>query len=322
MAKDYYSILGIPKGSDVEEVRKAFKKLARKYHPDINPGDKKAEEKFKELSEAYEVLSNPDKKKKYDTYGSADFEGFPGGGGYQSYSYNPFGGGSGKTSTQFDLNDLGEIFGDIFTGGLGGMGGAKKRRRGGASPGFEPMGAVRGKDLHFSVSLDFLEAVRGSEKKIRLPNGVTFNVKIPAGVDTGAKIRLQGKGEPGLHGGEAGDLYIEPTVKDHPFFKRSGHDIEINLPITITESLEGGMVKVPTIDGNVDLKIPKNSQSGQKLRLKGKGIEDRKAGMRGDQYVHLQVMIPEDIDPKTREELLTVLKDKELNPRLSLFGGF
>lgn len=288
MSKDYYHILGVARTASDEEISKAFKKLARKYHPDVNPGDKKAEDRFKEISEAYEVLSNKEKRQKYDAFGSADFEGFS----------NPFQGGRVKYSTHFDMDDLGDIFGDVFGGGMAGTG--RKRK---------------GKDLVFSIPLDFLEAVQGCEKKIRLSNNVTFNVKIPPGVDSTDKIRLAGKGEPGLAGGSAGDLYIQPQVEPHPCFRRNGFDIELDLPLTLSEALSGARIKVPTIDGEVELKIPAASQSGQKLRLKGKGIYHKKTKTRGDQYVILQIRLPQNLDARTREELLSLLEGKEKNPR-------
>lgn len=305
VAKDYYKTLGLSRESSVDDVRRAFKKLARKHHPDVNPGDKKAEEKFKELSEAYEVLSNPDKKKKYDTYGTADFEGFPGGG--------PFGGGrtyTYSTGAPFDLGDLGDIFGDLFTGGAGG---GRKRR----SPGFRYRNVEeqKGKDLHFSIDLEFMEAIKGADKTIHLPNGVSFRVKIPPGVTSGQKIRLVGKGEPGLNGGEAGDLYISPHVMPHPYFRRAGDDIEMDLPVTVVEALEGATIRIPTPDGPVEMKIPKGTQSGKKFRLKGKGALSAKDKSRGDFYVVLLIHLPCDLDHKTREALVELLKKKEKNPR-------
>jgi len=312
MAQDYYATLGVPKGSSVDDIRKAFKKLARKYHPDVNPGDKKAEDQFKKISEAYEVLSNPEKKKKYDTYGTADFEGFPGGGG-RSYTYTqggPFGGGRGG-SAQFDMGDLGDIFGDIFTGGFGGAtgaGGGRSRRTYTRGAQYAP---IRGKDLNFTLDLDFIEAVQGCEKKIRLANGVAFNVRIPAGVHEGGKIRLAGKGEPGHNGGEAGDLFIVPAIKPHAYFRRDGLNIEMDLPITLEEAFEGAKIKVPTIDGTIELKIPAGIQSGQKMRLKGKGILDAKTKVQGDQFVIIQIKYPADLDEASKKTIIDLLKGKQ-----------
>ncbi|MBI4412455.1 MAG: J domain-containing protein, partial [Deltaproteobacteria bacterium] len=209
---------------------------------------------------------------------------------------------------------LGDIFGDLF-GGLGGAGGAKRRRRGFATDFGTANQTRKGKDLHYSIDLDFLDAVKGCEKNIRLTHGVNFKVKIPPGIAEGQKIRLGGKGEPGVAGGEPGDMYIEPRILPHPWFRRNGDDIEADLPITVTEALEGGRVKVPTIDGMVEMKIPAEAQSGQKLRLKGKGVENRKTGAKGDQYVVLQIHLPESLDAKTRGEILGLLKNKEHDPR-------
>jgi len=315
MAKDYYKMLGVSKTASQADIGKAFKKLARKYHPDVNPGDKKAEETFKGISEAYEVLSNKDKRKKYDTYGSVDVGGFPGGGGRSyTYTYNPFEGGQAKYGREFDFNDLSDIFGDVF-GGMGGVKGGQKRRPGRTYGPQYQRAPIKGKDLHFSISLDLLDAIKGCEKKVKLSNGVTFKVKIPAGVSDGSKIRLAGKGEPGHNGGSPGDLFIEPKIKSHPFFRRKEDDIELDLPLNLSEALAGAKVKVPTINGSVEMKIPAGSQSGQKMRLKGKGAKNLKTKKLGDQYVILQVRVPENLDVKTKEEVLQSIKGKEKDPR-------
>jgi len=171
---------------------------------------------------------------------------------------------------------------------------------------------------HFSIQLDLLESLKGTEKTIRLPNGVAFKVKIPPGVADGAKIRLSGRGEPGVHGGEAGDLYIEPRILPHPYLRREGDDLVMDLPITVTEALEGGKIRVPTLAGAVEMKIPASAQSGQKLRLKGKGAFNMKTKKEGDLYVTLQIRIPEDLDAKTRQTLIELLKKKEKNPRTGI----
>ena len=171
----------------------------------------------------------------------------------------------------------------------------------------------RGKDFNFILDLDFMEAALGCEKQIRLSNGVSYKVKIPPGVKEGAKIRLTGKGEPGLYGGNAGDLFIEPHILSHRYFRRNGEDIEIDLPITFSEALQGATVRVPTLDGSVQLKIPANAQSGQKMRLKGKGI--KKEDKTGDLYVILQIRLPASLDEKTKIDLLKILEGKEGDPR-------
>lgn len=315
MAKDYYDILGVSRGASGEEISKAFKKLAKKYHPDLNPGDKKSEDQFKEISQAYDVLSDPKKKRQYDAVGSMGFGDFPGGGGgfNRTYTYNPFEEGGGKWQGSADMGDLGDIFSELFTHAGVKRGGT--RRRSPVDFDFGQTGAQRGRDLHFSIDLDFLESVTGAEKAVRLPNGVSFKFKVPVGVAHGAKIRLAGKGEPGLHGGDPGDLYIEAHVKPHPFFRREGDHIFVDLPINFSEAIEGAKIEVPTIDGPVTVKIPAGSQSGNKLRLKGKGVLSPKAKTRGDQYIVLQVVIPENLDSKTKEELLSLVRKKEGDPR-------
>jgi curved DNA-binding protein len=317
MSKDYYKILGLNRRASQDDIRKAFKKLARQYHPDVNQGNKGAEEKFKNISEAYDVLSDPKKKKAYDQFGSANFNGFPGGGGYsRSYSYNPFEQQGGGQGFNFDFGDLGDIFGDIF----GSSGAPRGRQRGFRQDfGRQRPTPTKGRDMSFKVDLEFLDAIKGCEKAIRLSNGVTFKVKIPSGVKEGSRIRLAGKGEPGIQGGEAGDLYIEPQIKPHPYFRREGQDVELTLPLTILEAIEGTKLSLPTIDGRVDLKIPAGVQSGQKLRLKGRGVIDTKTKKRGDQYVVIQIKIPPKIDSGTKKALIELFQGKTGNPRDNLW---
>lgn len=322
MAKDFYKVLGVPKGASKDEIRKAFKKLARQYHPDVNPGDKKAEDKFKEISEAYDVLSDEKKRKKYDTYGSADFDGFGGGPGRSSRSYyssyNPYES-SNKYSTQFEFGDLGDIFGDIFGAGAGAQAGThQSRRSAGFNPAYEQNSARKGRDLSFTIDLDLNEAVAGCEKKIRLPNGTTFKVKIPEGVESGSKVRLSGKGEPGYNGGPAGDLFIIPQIKEHEYFKREGDDLYLHLPISVVEALKGAKIKVPTLDGAVNMKIPAQAQSGQKLRLKEKGVPNIKTKKRGDLYIILEVKVPKDLSEKDVEALEKILQSSKEDIRSSL----
>lgn len=319
MSKDFYKTLGISKNAPHEEVRKAFKKLARKYHPDVNFGDKSAEEKFKNISEAYDVLSNPKKRSQYDTFGSEGPQGFPGGGGY-TYTQDPFRGGrggfSGGPSGNFDAEDLGDIFGDIF--GFGKQGGTTSRQTRGGRNYTSYGNQIKGKDTTYYVDLDFMEAIQGGKKKIQFKDSEILNVTIPAGITPGNKIRLAGKGEPTMPGGPRGDLYIEPRIAPHPYFKRVDDDIELNLPLTIVEALEGTKVKLPTVDGMVELKIPANSQSGQKLRLKGKGALNIHTKKRGDQYVVLQIKIPSDLDEAAKKNLKDILANQK-DPRDGLW---
>lgn len=315
MSKDFYKTLGVSKNSSQEEVRKAFKKLARKYHPDVNQGDKSAEEKFKNISEAYDVLSDPKKRSQYDTFGSEGPQGFPGGGSY-TYTQDPFKGGRGGFSGNFDDVDLGDIFEDVF--GFSQQAGATSRQSRGkrsyTSYGNQP----KGRDITYYVDLDFMEAIQGGKKKIQFKNGEILNVTIPAGITPGNKIRLAGKGEPSMPGGPRGDLYIEPRIAPHPYFERVDDDIKLDLPLTIVEAIEGTKVKLPTVDGMVELKIPPNSQSGQKLRLKGKGALNINTKKRGDQYVVLQIKIPLDLDETTQKNLKNIFTNQK-DPRVGLW---
>lgn len=288
MAKDYYKVLGVAKSASAQEIKSTFKKLARKYHPDLNPNDKAAEEKFKAVSEAYEVLSDDKKRRQYDQFGSYDF----GGAGPQ----NPYAEGFWQ-STGFAQADLEDIFGEIF-----GFGGPKRgrRSRGRTDFGFggAPFGSQRGRDgsdIQWTLPVSFLEAAVGCEKQILLNDGKKVVVKIPAGVSQGSKIRLPGKGNPGVGGGKPGDLIIETLVGDHPFFRRAGDDIHLDVDLSLSEALLGTKIAIPTVHGPVDLKIPKGSQGGHMLRLKDKGITNLKTHVPGHQYVHLNIKLPQDL---------------------------
>lgn len=282
-AKDYYKVLGIDRSSSEEQIKKAYKKLARQFHPDLNPNNPEAEKKFKEISEAYAVLSDTDKRAKYDRFGSGNFgddfskawsQARTQGGGFDFSQMNDAGFG-------FNLNDL---FGDLFGGGPRGARGAGSRTV---------------QDLEMELPLTFVEAAMGAQKTISV-NGALIDVKIPAGVENASKIRVSGKGQSG------GDLYLVCRVSPHSFFKRSGDQIELSLPISLKEAIAGGAVAVPTLSGTVDVKIPAGSSSGQKLKLKAKGIFNPKTGKAGDQIVELQVVIPK-LSDKHRKEILKAL---------------
>ena len=291
MADDLYSILGVNKNASESEIKSAYRKLARKYHPDLNKDDKNAAEKFKEVSNAYDILGNEEKRKKYDN-NEIDAEGKPtgfgagfGAGGSGTYGFgggNPFGGGfrgaGGFGGAQgFDFSS---IFGDdIFSQfGAGAQGGGK-------------YGARKGQDISYSMRVDFLDAARGAEKKVNI-GGKEVNVKIPAGMQNGQTLRLKGMGNSGLNGGENGDVLITVNIAEHPYFKNDKLDILLNLPISIKEAISGAKITVPTINGKVAVKVPPFSSSGEKLRLKGQGIKTKSA--QGDQIVTLQIMLPKD----------------------------
>jgi len=398
--KDYYELLGVKKSASADDIRKAFRKLARKYHPDVNPGDKTAEEKFKAISEANDVLSDPKKRKIYDQVGfysdnidpataeayarsGGAGSGFPGGQG------QPAGGGAQGTHFDFggfDFSDLFEgggrnakasgsgSFRDIFSGIFGGRGGAA-----------EETGPEPGSDLEYQVNVPFWTAIRGGVMRLNIQRRdvcghchgkgyieapgkcpecggsgqvtqtggrMKFNVPCPrchgtgknistcptchgegtvdrteplevrikAGTREGQRIRLAGKGNAGRHGGAAGDLYVIIRTGEHPIFRRDGDDIYLTVPVTATEAALGAKVEVPTIDGRTLLKIPPGTQSGQKLRLREKGVPSAtKDGARGDEIVEVKVTVPMPRDEKTKELLRELAKLNPEDPRAELF---
>jgi len=292
--RDPYSVLGVAKGASQDEIKRAYRKLAKQLHPDVNPGNKQAAERFKDVSAAYDVLGDADRRKRFDRGefdpAQAGFGGAANGGpgGFRwEWRHGPGPGGS-QGANPFDgLGGFGEdLFADLFG----------KRRRGGGGAGTQ--GArPRGQDQRFSLTIDFLAAARGDTQRLTLPAGKVIDVAIPAGIETGGVIRLRGQGEPAPRpGGEAGDALIEIAVRPHEFFRREGHDVLIELPVSLREAVLGAKVAVPTIDGAVAMNIPRGANSGQRLRLKGKGIVRGKEAARGDQYVTLKVVLPDPPD--------------------------
>jgi molecular chaperone DnaJ len=374
--QDYYDLLGVPKKASAKDIRTAFRKLARKYHPDLNPGDKSSEEKFKQLQEAYDVLSDSKKRQMYDQHGFYSDNippGGPGGGPQQDgegvnfdFGGFDFGGGSGAQGSTSSFRDL---FSQFFPG-----------RRGAAEePEHEPGG-----DLEYQIEIDFWDAVRGAVKKLtitrldtcetchgtgaigspqtcptchgsgtiqqaagkmkfnvpctrcggtgkirkvcptcsgegRLRRTETIDVRIPAGVASGSRVRVPGKGNAGTMGAPPGDLYLRVDVKPHPFFERRGDDLYTEVPVTVTEATLGAKVEVPTIDGRSLVRIPPATNSGKTLRLKEKGVPSARSGARGDQYVQIQVIVPQPTDERVRnlmKELETIAPE---DPRKDLF---
>lgn len=289
MAQDYYQLLGVSRSAGQDEIQKAYRKLARKYHPDLNPDDKSAQQKFKDIQNAYDVLNEPEKRKMYDQFGP-DFDkvgggspfGGRGGQGAGGHGFEDiFGGGAGPGGFQFD-GDLGDIF-KQFGGGAG-----RGRGRGQAAP-------TKGRDLTAELNVAFSTAVLGGEASISVSRGgknERIQVKIPPGVETGKKMRLRGQGEAGGRGGTPGDLLITLTVSPHPFFKRRGLNLELRLPVSLSEAILGATVDVPTPNGTVSLKVPPGSSGGKRLRVKGRGIQ-AKTGTPGDLFVELQIVLPE-----------------------------
>jgi molecular chaperone DnaJ len=347
-AKDYYETLGIKKDASQDEIKKAFRKLARKHHPDLNPGDTAAEKRFKEINGAYEILGNPKKRSDYDQYGTAAFESGAGSGGFRSQG--------------FDFGGAEDIFADLFGGfGQAGMGQ------------YHEDVPLRGHDIETKLDISLEEANKGVKKPLTLTrevsckackgtgaeetractackgagsikqkrgffslnqpcpsckgrgkiiskacgtcrgNGSTVStesirVKIPPGADTGSRVRLKGMGGAGAMGGPAGNLYIELTVRPHPVFKRDGNDIYVEAPVTIGEAVLGGKISIPTLDGNVSMTLPAGTDSGKKFRLKGKGIPGSKTRTRGDEFVVIKIVVPKSVASKTKEAIHEIEK--------------
>jgi molecular chaperone DnaJ len=372
--QDYYELLGVPRKASVKDIRAAFRKLARKYHPDLNPGDKAAEEKFKQIQEAYDVLSDSKKRQMYDQYGFYSENlppgGYPGTEGEPGVNFDfggfDFGGGAGGAGG-------GTSFRDLFSQFFGGRGGAA------AEPEHEPGG-----DLEYQIEIDFWDAVRGAVKKLsitrldacetcrgtgaigspqtcptchgtgtleqaagkmrfnvpctrcggtgklrtpcrtcggegRVRRTETIEVRIPPGVANGGRVRVPGKGNAGTMGAPPGDLYLRVVVRPHAFFERRGNDLYTQVPVTVAEATLGAKIEVPTIDGRALVRIPPGTNSGKTLRLREKGVPSAKNGTRGDQYVEIQVVVPQPTDERVR----TLMKDLEKvapgDPRKDLF---
>jgi molecular chaperone DnaJ len=370
-ARDYYEVLGVAKSATQDDIKKAYRKLARKYHPDANPDDPKAEEKFKEVSSAYEVLSDSEKRKMYDAGPSFFGQGAQGAGGFRGYQGGQAMGG-----------DWADLFGNLFGGGggfggFGGFGGGRQQQRG-----------ARGEDVSVAVRLSFDDALRGVTTKISVPQTVQcgtcggsgaapgtsptscpqcqgrgivsqsqgffalsqpcgrcrgtgtvvehpcatctgagttralkkFTVPLPAGVKDGTKIRLKGKGEPGMHGGPAGDLYVIVQVDASPLFERRGSDLVIEVPVTMAEAALGASVKVPTPEGSVSLKVPAGTQDGRQLKIRGKGAPKLGASGKGDLIARIRVLTPENLSGEQKDLLKKFAEARKEDPRANRPG--
>jgi molecular chaperone DnaJ len=377
---DYYELLGVPKKASAKDIRTAFRKLARKYHPDLNPGDKASEEKFKQLQEAYDVLSDTKKRQMYDQYGFYS-DSIPSGGSSGSHD-------SGGENVNFDFGGFdfggqqgsgssgagGSNFRDLFSQFFGGRGAA------GMGPDEEPGG-----DLEYQIEIDFKDAVRGAVKKLQITrldscetchgtgavgtpttcptcNGTgsvqqtagkmrfnvpcsrcggtgklrtvcktcggegrvrrteTIEVRVPVGVANGGRVRVPGKGNAGTMGAPAGDLYLRVVVRPHEFFERRGNDLYTKIPVTVPEASLGAKIEVPTIDGRALVRIPPATNSGKTLRLKEKGVPNARNGTRGDQYVEIQIVVPEPADERVRDLMKTLEEIAPNDPRKDLFA--
>jgi DnaJ-class molecular chaperone len=295
MDKDLYAILGVKRGATEDEIRQAYRRLAKQHHPDRNPGDKQAEEKFKRVSAAFKILSNHETRKRYDN-GEIDESG-------QERYGGDFGGGY-RGAGPGDFNDFDDLFGNVFGRG----------RRSGPGGRFQ----MRGLDLPYTLEIDFMEAVLGMKKRIRLPEGDELDVAVPAGVDTGHVLRLKGKGEPGVGGGPPGDALVELRIRPHPFFDRQGDDILLDLPVAIDEAVLGARIEAPTIYGRVNIAIPKGVTSGQTLRLAGQGIRNAQTRRTGDQMVRIRIAMPPQADPELESFMQRWRESHAYDPRARL----
>jgi DnaJ-class molecular chaperone len=287
---DPYKTLGVATGASADEIKKAYHKLAKKLHPDVNPGNKRVEQQFKEASAAYDLLSDADKRRRFDA-GEIDDNGNPRGFGGWGSSARTGGAGAGAGARRgpraadvgIDDSFADDLFRDFFNFGRGG---------GQQRPGVK----MRGADVTYKAEVAFLEAARGAKKRLTLSDGKTLDINIPPGTLDGQSLRLKSQGLPGQGGAPNGDAYVEIAVKPHAYFEREGNDILLECPISLEEAVLGGQITVPTIDGNVSLKVPKGSNTGTQLRLKGKGVSDPKTGLRGDQYVRFVIVLPRQMD--------------------------
>jgi DnaJ-class molecular chaperone len=306
MAKDPYETLGVQKTDSEAAIRSAYRKLAKRHHPDVNPGKPEAAERFKEISAAYGILSDKDKRARFDR-GEIDAAGneVP----PQRPFYRDFGDAAGRekyrTQAGFDEEDLESIFAQAF-------GAQSARARAGAGAGGRRF-SMRGQDAQYQLTIDFLDAVNGTTRRVTLPDGRTLDVRIPAGVRDGQIIRLKGQGMPGIGDGAPGDALVEITVAPHPLFRREGDDIIVELPVTLQEAVLGTTLEVPTIKGPVRLTIPPNSGAGTRLRLRGRGIEGK-----GHQFVELHPVLPPADEPELAEFLKTWKPRHPVDPRADL----
>jgi len=385
---DYYDTLGVPRKASADEIRKSYRKLARKYHPDLNPGDKSAEERFKNVQEAYDILSDSKKRQMYDQYGFYSENGFPGAGSPGAGGQGPH---PGMDFSGFDFSDFmagtagaggrrttetGGGFRDIFSQFFGGRGG----------PGPQPVEAEKGSDLEYVMDIDFWQAIKGTQTRLnitryevcdtchgtgstgsgevtcpqckgsgnvtqmagamkfsltcpkcggsgklrnacptcggdgRVTRTETVDVRIPPGARNGSRLRVPGKGNAGTMGAAPGDLYITTRVEEHPFFRREGDDIEIKVPVAVWEAALGSKIEVPTIDGRTLLKIPQGTRSGQRFRLREKGVLNSRTNQRGDQIVEVVIEAPEPRDERTREILRELGKLHPEDPRQEMWS--
>jgi len=307
MADDPYTVLGVARDASADELRRAYRKLAKQHHPDLNPGNKAAEERFKAVSVAYDLLGDADKRARFDR-GEIDAAGQERQEqrGYRSYAETAQGdryGSGGWQREEWHPEDLEDIFGDMFAG----------RAQ-------QPNAPRKGRDALYGLTVDFLDAVNGANKRLTLPDGRTLDVKVPVGMQDGQTLRLRGQGGPGRNGGKAGDALIEIHVAPHKFFRRDGQDIRLDLPVTFKEAVLGGPVTVPTPGGKLRVTVPAGSDTGKELRLRGRGVPAHGGQPAGDLYVTLRVVIGA-TDAALETFLRSWQPEQDVDPRREMEAG-
>lgn len=328
--RDYYDVLGVPRTASPDELKKAYRKLALKYHPDKNPGDKKAEDSFKEITEAYDVLQDSQKRQAYDQFGHFGAQaGFRPGGpnpfeGFGAGRGNPFGGGGfegfggahGGAGPEGFQDIFGDIFGEIFSGG----------RRPGAGGASGARGRGRGADLRYTLNVTFEEAAAGVEKTIsfvrqrdKKEETARLAVSVPAGVKTGQRLKLRGEGDAGPGGGANGDLYVVVNVQEHPLFKRIENDVQFDLPLSFVDAALGTSVEIPTLTGRASLRVPPGTPSGQIFRLKGKGFTAAGGPAPGDMLVRIVIDVPRELSEEQRESLKRMSASFRASPLIKAY---
>ena len=332
MPRDYYDILGVSKTATADEIKAAHRKLVRKFHPDVNKNNPSATEKFKEAQEAYDVLSDEQKRRNYDQFGHAGVNGppgmggTPGGGGGDPFeafrrAQQARGGGRGGPAPGVSVEDFetgngnfGDMFEQLFGGGGPRRGGGGRRGRA------QPAAPEKGQDVEHGVKLTFEQAARGTMLPLQIDRDgqvETIEVKVPAGVKDGSRIRVKGRGQQ-MPSGQNGDLFIVTAVQPHPYFRRDGFDVYLDLPLSLYEALLGAKLSVPTLDGPVTLTIPPGTGSGAKLRIRGRGVAHGPADEKGDQFVQVRVAVPKDLDADDRAAVEAMAAKHPLNARADL----
>jgi curved DNA-binding protein len=317
--RDLYETLGVPRDADRGAIQKAYRKLARKSHPDLNPGDKAAEERFKEISKAWEVLEDDAKRRNYDEFGEVSLEaGFDPEKARQAreafgarFGFGAAPGAGGDYAEEFHFAGIDDLLGGLF--------GERAEGRG---------LRLRGADIEAGLELDFAEAIRGGEKRLAItrptPGGPplteTVTVRIPAGVNAGGRLRVAGKGALGIGGGPSGDLYVKLQVRPHRVFRREGRDLVLDLPITIREAIQGARIEVPTLDGRATLTVPPGTQSGTRLRMRGKGVPSPRGGTFGDLLARVLIRMPREVDEEAKAALDALERFEDPEIRKGLFS--